>query len=119
VQAQARFTQGIGQGQFVLRDQGRNGFTHLSGGELGDVAIVQVPAKLGSGQERLGQCVHAGFSIRDVKKPSLTIKESRLTTDKAIAVPAFLAKVAGAYSNKKPGQARVLRVGRGQGPCPP
>jgi hypothetical protein len=66
-----------------------------------------VPAKLGSGQERLGQCVHAGFSERDVKKPSLTIKESRLATDKAIAMPALFATAAGAYSNKKPGQARV------------
>jgi hypothetical protein len=74
---------------------------------LGNVAIVQVPAKLGGGQERLGQCVHAGFSIRDVNKPSLTIKESRLATDKAIAVPAVIASVADALGNKKPGQARV------------
>jgi hypothetical protein len=36
----------------------------------------------------LGQCVHANVSERDVKKPSLTIKESRSTFDQAIAVPA-------------------------------
>jgi hypothetical protein len=66
-----------------------------------------VPAKLGSGQERLGQCVHAGFSVRDVNKPSLTIKESRLATDKAIAVPTLIFSVIEAQDNKKPGQARV------------
>jgi hypothetical protein len=69
-----------------------------------------VAAKLGGGQERLGQCVHTNFSERSVKKPSLTIKESRLDTDKAIVVPALFAAVAVVPGKKKPGQARVCVV---------
>jgi len=60
-----------------------------------------VATKFGSGQQRLGQCVHAGFSVRDVKKPSLTIKESRLATEQAIAVPAHIANVTAGLRHKK------------------
>jgi hypothetical protein len=77
-----------------------------------------VAAELGSGQERLGQCVHANFSERSVKKPSLTIKESRLDTDKAIAVPTSIATVDAGWRHKKTRQSRVFLMNKRTRPLP-
>jgi hypothetical protein len=64
VQAEASLAQGIGQGQLVLGHERRDGFTHLGGGELGHITVVQVAVP--------ANCAAAasGTLLREIALPS-------------------------------------------------